>query len=44
MDGDWPDLERLAKLKESFEFFWILKTKLMPWDGMVIKVKVWLVS
>ena len=21
MDGDWPDLERVAKLKESFEFF-----------------------
>jgi len=34
MDGDWPDLERLAKLKESFEFFWILdEAHALGWHG-----------
>ena len=34
MDGDWPDLERLAKLKESFEFFWILdEAHALGWYG-----------
>ena len=34
MDGDWPDLERLAKLKESLEFFWILdEAHALGWYG-----------
>ena len=34
MDGDWPDLRRVAKLKERYGFFWILdEAHALGWYG-----------
>ena len=34
MDGDWPDLGRLARLKERYKFFWILdEAHALGWYG-----------
>ena len=34
MDGDWPDLRRIAKLKERYDFFWILdEAHALGWYG-----------
>jgi len=34
MDGDWPDLDRIAKLKDRYGFFWILdEAHALGWYG-----------